>query len=367
MLHHLDHLTIPTSPIARPRPAAVWGGIWVLYLVWGSTYLGIAVAIETVPPFLMAGVRFLMAGAILLGWSAARSGVAFRRPTRREVRDSAIVGALLLGGGMGLVAYGEQSVPSGIAALLVAMMPLWVAVLGRAVLGERLSRLAAAGVALGLVGVAVLVSPGDASLAGVDALHLGALLLSPICWAAGSLFAAHRARLPERPLVATGLQMILGAVVLLGMSIVAGEPARFDVAAVSGRSLLAFAYLTLVGSVVAFTVYGWLLRVAPLPKVATYAYINPVVAVILGSVILGEPITLRTIVAGAIIVVAVALIITARSRVPTPAAAERSGERVGLETDEALERGHRSARRSPVEAVRRPGRTPVRVEAGPDP
>jgi drug/metabolite transporter (DMT)-like permease len=361
MLRDLDHPSIPSRPAAPPSRTAIWAGIWVLYLVWGSTYLGIAVAVETIPPFLMAAVRFLLAGAILLGWSAARAGGTFRRPSRREVRDSAIVGALLLGGGMGLVAYGELSVPSGIAALLVAMMPLWVAVLGRAVLGERLSRLAAAGVALGLVGVAVLVSPGDAALDGVDAVHLGALLLSPICWAAGSLFAAHRARLPERPLVATGLQMALGGLVLLAMSVAAGEPARFDVAAVSGRSVLAFAYLTLVGSIVAFTVYGWLLRVAPLPKVATYAYVNPVVAVILGWIILGEPITARTVLAGAIIVAAVALIITARSRVPAPGGLRRIGEE---EPGDPMA-GEPMARRG--DAVdQRSGLAPVTVEVGPE-
>ncbi len=333
MLRDLDHPAIPSPADGssdhprRSSSGAIWAGIWTLYLVWGSTYLGIAVAVETMPPFLMAGVRFVMAGAILLTWSAVRAGASFRRPSRVQVRDSAIVGALLLGGGMGFVAFGEQTVPSGIAALLVAMMPLWVAVLGRAFLGERLSRLAAAGIALGLVGVAVLVAPGDATLHGVDAVHLGALLFSPICWAIGSLFAAHRARLPERPLMATGLQMLLGGLVLLAMAAAAGEPGRFDMTAVSTRSIVALAYLTLVGSIVAFTVYGWLLRVAPLPKVATYAYVNPMVAVVLGWLVLGEPITPRTLVAGAVIVAAVALIITARSRVAPPQPSKVRGPR----------------------------------------
>jgi drug/metabolite transporter (DMT)-like permease len=309
---------MPSLPAQRaPTRAALWAGIWVLYLVWGSTYLGIAVAVETMPPFLMAAVRFFIAGSLLLGWSLAREGAAFRPPTLREVRDSAIVGGLLLGGGMGMVAFGELRAPSGIAALLVAMMPLWVAVFGRLVFGERLSRLALAGVALGLLGVAILVTSGDASMDRVDPVHLGALILSPICWAAGSLFAAHRARLPSRPLVATGLQMGLGGFVLLAMALATGEPARFDPASVSVRSFFALGYLTLIGSILAFTVYGWLLRVAPIAKVSTYAYVNPVVAVILGWIILGEPITPRTVIAGAVIVAAVALIITARSR-PAP-------------------------------------------------
>jgi drug/metabolite transporter (DMT)-like permease len=316
---------MPTPAMTRassPSGAAVWAGIVTLYVVWGSTYLGIAVAVETLPPFLMAAARFLAAGTILLTWSVARAGASFRRPSTAEVRDAAVIGALLLGGGMGLVAYGELAAPSGIATLLVAMMPLWLAVGGRIVFGERLPLLAAVGIGLGLVGVAILVSPGDAALDGVGATHLLALLISPVCWAAGSLFAAHRARLPERPLVATGLQMLLGGLVLLAMALLAGEPARFDPSAVSARSLVGLAYLTLVGSILAFTVYGWLLRVAPLPKVSTYAYVNPVVAVILGAAILGEPLTGRAILAGAVIVAAVALIITARSRVPSPEADE---------------------------------------------
>jgi drug/metabolite transporter (DMT)-like permease len=307
----------PVVPAGSPSALAVWAGIWVLYLVWGSTYLGIAVAVETIPPFLMAAVRFLIAGGILLAWSIAREGRGFRLPSRRQVRDSAIVGTLLLGGGMGMVAVGEQTVPSGITALFVAMMPLWVAVFGRVLLGDRLPVMVAAGIGLGLVGVAVLVWPGDASLAGADPLHLGAVVLSPISWALGSLFAARRAELPDRPLLATALQMILGGIALAVMAVLAGEPASFDPAAVSSASIAAFVYLTFVGSLFAFTVFAWLIQVAPLARVTTYAYVNPVVAVVLGALVLGEAVTPRTIVAGAIIVVAVALIVTARGRLPT--------------------------------------------------
>src|SRR6187549_1657984 len=170
-------------PISEPTPtpkrgAPIWLGMLVLYVVWGSTYLGIAIAVDTIPPFLMAAARFFLAGAILLAWSIAREGRSFVRPSRREWRDSAIVGALLLGGGNGLVAFGEQTVPSGIAALLVGLMPVWVAILGGIFLGDRLPRLAA-------------------------------FLIAPIAWAGGSLFASRRAALPSRPLVATGLQMAL--------------------------------------------------------------------------------------------------------------------------------------------------------------
>src|SRR3954471_24583783 len=149
---------MPTAAVPLPpRRLAIWAGLLVLYVVWGSTYLGIRVAVETIPPFLMAGSRFLLAGLILLGWSIGREGRSFVWPTRREWRDTTIVGALLLGGGMGMVAWGEQSVPSGIAALLIALMPVWVAVLGRLYFREHVPRLPGVGIAGGLVGVAILV------------------------------------------------------------------------------------------------------------------------------------------------------------------------------------------------------------------
>jgi drug/metabolite transporter (DMT)-like permease len=310
---------MPTShPTAAPRGAPVWIGLLVLYLVWGSTYLGIAIAVETIPPFLMAAIRFCLAGLILLTWSIAREGRAFTPPTRREWRDSAIVGTLLIAGGMGMVAFGEQTVPSGIAALLIATMPVWVAVLGRAFLGERLPRLAGLGIVVGFVGVAILVGPSAFGGTGaLDPIGLAAILFSPIAWASGSLFASHRAVLPKRPLVAAGVQMLLGGLVLAAMGAVTGEFAALDVGAISPESVVALVYLLVMGSLVAFTVYGWMLRVAPLPLVATYAYVNPVVAVILGAIIIGETIDLRTVVAGAVIVFSVAVIVTARGRMYT--------------------------------------------------
>jgi drug/metabolite transporter (DMT)-like permease len=291
----------------------------VLYTVWGSTYLAISIAVETFPPFIMAAIRFGLAGLILLTWSIARERRSFQWPTRREWRDSAIVGALLLGGGMGLVAWGEQTVPSGIAALIIATMPVWIAVLGGIFLGERLPRLAVAGIVIGFAGVAILVGPS--ATGGVGALEpasLAACLLSPIAWASGSLFASHRASLPHRPLVATGAQMVSGAIVLVAMGALSGEWQAFDPGAISRDSFLAFVYLTIAGSLVAYTTYSWLLGVAPLPLVSTYAYVNPIVAVILGWIVLQEPIDGRTTVAGAVIVLAVALIVTARGRLQRP-------------------------------------------------
>ena len=310
-------------PNTKPTPdrGLIWVGLAILYSVWGSTYLAIAVAVETIPPFLMAALRFGLAGLILLAWVAVRDRQALRRPTRRELRDTTIVGALLLGGGMGMVAWGEQTIPSGIAALLVAMMPVWVAVLGRVVLHERLPRLASIGIVVGFVGVAILVGPTALGATGaLEAAGVVAMNISPIAWSSGSLFATHRANLPQHPLVSTGLQMVTGALVLAAMSLVSGEPARFDPAAVTAPSFAAFLYLTIVGSIVAFTTFGWMIRVAPLPLVATYAYVNPVVAVILGAIVLGEPIEPRTVLAGAVIVAAVALIVTARGRMARPKA-----------------------------------------------
>lgn len=318
---------MPTAPRTPPDRAGVWAAMLVLYVVWGSTYLGIAIAVETIPPFLMAGLRFLLAGLVLMTWSIARSGRSFQPPTLREWRDSAIVGALLLGGGMGMVAWGEQTVPSGIAALLVALMPVWIAVFGRVLFRERLPGLAAVGVVVGFIGVAILVGPTAAGAAGaLDGPGVLALLVSPLCWSLGSLFASHRAVLPRQPLVATGAQMLTGGVVLIGMAALSSEFARFDPGAVSAASVGAFVYLTVIGSLLAFTAYGWLLRVAPLPLITTYAYVNPVVAVILGAIVLSEPIEPNTIVAGTVIVVAVALIVTARGRMSAPRAA-RPAER----------------------------------------
>jgi drug/metabolite transporter (DMT)-like permease len=314
---------MPTDERLSPAPrAAVWLAILILYVVWGSTYLGIRVAVESIPPFVMASVRFLIAGVVMLGAVAIVRRHAFILPTAAQLRDCFIVGALLMGGGMGAVAWGEQTVPSGIAALLIAMMPVWVAVFGRVFLHERLPLAATLGIVVGMAGVAILVGPSLAFDGTLDPAGVVALMISPICWAGGSVFAAHKARLPHDPFVTTGFQMLSGGAVLAGLAILSGELARFDPAAVTQESLVAFAYLTLVGSLVAFTAYAWVLRHAPLPLIATYAFVNPVVAVALGAIVLQESVTPLQIVAGAVIVVGVALIILSRSRM---GAAETEG------------------------------------------
>jgi drug/metabolite transporter (DMT)-like permease len=320
----------------RARPGLIWAALLILYVVWGSTYLGIRIAVESIPPFLMAGSRFALAGLVMFAFAVIRSGRSVALPTRREWRDSFIVGALLMGGGMGMVALGEKTVPSGIAALLIAMMPLWVAVLGRVFLGERLPRAASLGIAIGLVGVAILVGPSGSAAETFNPFGILALIISPISWASGSLFSSHRARLPRDPLVATSAQMFVGGIVLAGMAAVHGEYANLRLEAITTNSLLAFAYLTLVGSLIAFTAYVWLLRVAPLPLIATYAYVNPIVAVALGGLVLSEPITPRTLVAGAVIVFGVALIITSRTRMTAahrPASEPRGRDRKTGVTD----------------------------------
>jgi drug/metabolite transporter (DMT)-like permease len=296
----------------------LWLAMAIIYVLWGSTYFGIAVAIETIPPFLMAAFRFVVAGAALIAWQLVRDPGARHWPTRRQIRDSAIVGALLLGVGNGFVAWGEQTVPSGIAAIIIGLMPLGFALLGWIYFRDRLPRIVAAAVALGFAGVALLVWPAGDGANHFDPIGLFVLFLAPVGWGHGSLFAARRAQLPERPLIASGLQMLAGGAFLMIEAILTGEPARFRPDAVSFESLAAVAYLTVFGSMVAFTTYGWLLRHAPISLVSTYAYVNPVVAVALGTVFLHEEISLRTIIASAIILAAVAIIVTARSRLPSP-------------------------------------------------
>jgi drug/metabolite transporter (DMT)-like permease len=309
----------------KTSAALVWAAILTLYFAWGSTYLGIRIAVGSIPPFDMAAVRFGIAGAVLLGvvYGLRRGTVA--RPSLREGRDSFIVGALLLGGGMGAVAWGEQTVPSGITALMIAMTPVWIAVFGRLFLRERLPMAATIGIATGLLGVAILVGPSLFVDRSLDPAGVVALILSPISWAAGSVFAANRARLPTDPFVTTGLQMLSGSAVLAAAAILSGEAASVHVEAITTNSILAVVYLTIVGSLIAFTAYAWVLQHAPLPLIATYAFVNPIVAVFLGWLILQEAITPRQVLAGAVIVVGVALIVAARSRMtrvrPTPAAA----------------------------------------------
>ena len=304
-----------SSRVLRAPGAHVALALGALYVVWGSTYLAIRVAVETIPPFTQSSIRFLIAGTIL-SLVTARGHAGEPRPGRREWRDAAIIGGFLLLGGNGLVALGETTVASGIAALLIATLPLWVAILGRLFFGLRLTRSTLVGIGLGFAGVGVLVWPSG-ERAPIDLVGVAILLGSPILWAIGSLYSA-RAHLPDRPLVGVAMQMLCAGVMLGIVATITGEMGRLNVAAVTPGSVAALAYLVAAGSLIGFTAYGWLLRVAPLPLVATYAYVNPIVAVALGGLILGESITPRTILAGVIIIVAVALIVWARGHEAVP-------------------------------------------------
>jgi drug/metabolite transporter (DMT)-like permease len=292
-------------------PASVWAALGAVYVVWGSTYLAIRVTVRTIPPLLSASTRFLIAGALLYAWAISRGERKTDRPRAVHWRSAAIIGAAMLFGGNGLVSLAEQTVPSSLAALLLATIPLWMVLIRGLVLRERVIWREVAGLLIGFGGIVLLVDPfggGHTDLVGV-----GLLLLAALSWASGSLF-ARRAPLPGRPLVGTAMQMLAGGVVLAVVGMASGELGDLELAAVSGESLLGLAYLIVFGSWVGFAAYVWLLRSARTSLVSTYAYVNPVVAVFLGWAILGEVITLRTLVAGGVIVAAVALIVSAQGR-----------------------------------------------------
>jgi drug/metabolite transporter (DMT)-like permease len=311
----------------------LWINLAIIYVIWGSTYFGIAIAIETMPPFLMASIRFAIAGLLLVAFDLWRHPEARRMPTRRQVLDSIIVGGLLLGIGNGFVTFGQQTVPSGVAAILIAMIPLWFALLGWIYMREKLPRIVVLAIVIGFAGSALLVAPTGEGANRFEAVGILILLLAPIGWAHGSIYSARRAKLPPSALTASGFQMLAGAGVTFIEGLIAGEPARFHPETFSFASIAAVVYLILFGSMVAYTTYAWLLKNAPLSLVSTYAYVNPVVAVALGTVFLGETLSLRTIVASAVILAAVAIIVTYRGRLAMqsndgadPADPGRSGE-----------------------------------------
>jgi drug/metabolite transporter (DMT)-like permease len=292
-----------------------------VYVIWGSTYLAIAVAVETLPPFWMAGIRFIISGALLYGLSLWQGAP---QPTLVHWRSAALVGALLLFIGNGGVVWAEQRVGSGVAALLVSMVPLWMVVFrwlqpG----GERPVKQVWAGVGLGLVGLALLIRPWEGGGA-LDVAGVAALVVGSMSWAWGSI-RSRRLDLPASPVMATGLEMLSGGALLLLFGAFAGEPAQIHLAAISGRSLLGLGYLITFGSV-GFIAYIWLLRVANPVLVSTYAYVNPIVAVFLGWMILSEPVTAKTLAAAAVIVAGVALITTAQHRKAQPAEKDTMSE-----------------------------------------
>jgi drug/metabolite transporter (DMT)-like permease len=293
-----------TAAFARRSPAAVVAALATIYLVWGSTYLAIRVTDRTMPPLLMSSVRFLIAGTAL--YAFASRGRA--RPTLRQWGSAAIVGAALLLIGNGGVAWAETRLESGLAALIVAIIPLWVALMDRAFFGRRLSPVAIAGLVVGFAGVALLVRPGG----GGDVVAMLALVGTTAAWAGGSLY-ARGAALPESPLLSASMQMLAAAVFLGVAGLASGEATGIHADTFSTKPLIAFVYLVVVGSLIAFSAYAWLLKNVRISIVSTYAFVNPVVAVALGTVFLNETIGWTTVIAGAAIVVAVVSIVTARA------------------------------------------------------
>ena len=297
-------------PRRRRATVALVAALAVVYVVWGSTYLGIAVAIETIPPLLMGAARFLLAGALLYAVASRFGDRDGDRPGRREWLGALVSGGAMLGVANGSLAVAEQTVATGICALVIASVPLWMALFDRLFFGQRLSSRAVIGLVVGFGGIGILVQP---ALGGsIDAFGIGLLLISSVAWAGGSLYARGGA-LPRRPLVGAAMQMIGGGVFLTLAGALKGELGDVAVGEISGRSVVAFSYLVVFGSLLGFTAYAWLLRVARTSLVATYAYVNPVVAVAPGWAVLGEAVTARLLVAGTVVVVAVALIVTART------------------------------------------------------
>jgi drug/metabolite transporter (DMT)-like permease len=298
-------MTEPTLRASVPRVAAALGAV---YLIWGSTYLAIRFAIETIPPFLMASLRYLTAGAILYAWSRLRGAP---RPALAHWRPAVILGGLLLLLGNGGVVWAEQRVSSGLVALLVSTEPLWIVLFGWMRDHGRPPGRVLLGLLLGFTGLVLLVRPSSSG--GIYPFGVAAVLVASVSWAWGSLY-GQRAKLPASPLLGTAMQMLGGGGLLLLASALTGEPARFHLAAVSAKSVLSLAYLAVFGALIAFTAYVWLLKAAPPVLVSTYAYVNPLVAVFLGWAVAGEPITRGTLIAAAVILAGVALISSARGK-----------------------------------------------------
>ncbi len=311
--------TGPIEPAPRGRLMASFAAVYVL---WGSTYLAIKVAISTLPPFLMAGTRFTTAGVVLLGigvWQERRAGRAIT-VTLRQWRSAAIIGACLILASNGLVCCSEERVDSGIAALLVGTVPLWMMWIdwlrpG----GVRPSKLTIAGIAIGMGGVVLLVWPVQGGVS-LDPTGVAALLLATLFWSSGSIF-ARTADLPKSMFLAAGMQMLCGGLLQLCAGAALGEIARVDLARASFESIASVAYLAVAGSIIGYTAYLYLLRHTTAARAATYAFVNPIVALLLGAWLGHEPLTLRRVAGALVIVLGVALVVVFRTARPVQRAA----------------------------------------------
>jgi drug/metabolite transporter (DMT)-like permease len=303
---------MPKRRPGRTVPQLAWLALITVYIAWGSTYVAIRVMDETVPPLIGGGIRFICAGAAMYAFIGWRRGRAPRVSTR-ELASAGLVGVLLLAGGNGLVTLAERHVPAGLTSLVIASVPLWLLLL-RWMSRERPARATLAGVAVGFLGVALLVFRGGPAQ-GVSVPHLLIVLGAAASWAVGS-WASSRLPMPADVGTSTAIEMLVGGALLAALGPLVGEQWSV-IGQASFRSLAAIAYLAVIGSIIAFTAYVWLLQHAPISRVATYAYVNPVVAVVLGAILLSERITIITALGGAVIIASVALVIRAE---PQPAA-----------------------------------------------
>ncbi|HWH24865.1 MAG TPA: EamA family transporter [Candidatus Limnocylindria bacterium] len=312
----------------------IWLALAIIYVVWGSTYLAIWLVVETMPPLLSAGVRFGLAGVVLLGVVALRNGWRALLLRRAEIYGAAFVGVTLLLGGNGLVMLGERDVPSGLAALIIAVVPLWVIVL-RLLFRESVHRGTLVGVVFGFSGVAVLVLPrGMSGSVPIEGMLM--LVAAGASWSVGSYY-SKRLSLPLDPLTSTGAQMVLGGGALLAAGLIAGELGLVVPEAFSDASLISLLYLVVFGSILAYTAYTWLLQATSVSRVATYAYVNPVVAVFLGWWLLDEEVGLSIVTGAAMIVVAVALVIRTEARPARTAGALEAAPAQAALSQEELE------------------------------
>jgi len=289
-----------------PSRTAIVAAFAAIYLIWGSTYLAIRLGVATIPPFLMAGVRFLVAGLAFMAWAKYRRAT---RPTARDWLTTGIIGVLMATGGNGLVTWAMQTVQSGLAALLVSMVPFWVVMVDwLKPQGRRPATRVVVGLVLGFTGVALLINPTDVGVREIDAFGALTIVLASMLWASGSIYSRHAPQ-PTSQALSSGMQMFGGGVVLLGLSAATGEVAQLDWASVSNTALAGWVYVTVLGSV-AYGSYLWLLKASTPTKAATYAYVNPVIALILGYLVADESLSPRTIGCSALVVLAVLMVVS---------------------------------------------------------
>ena len=290
----------------------IWIALLSVYLIWGSTYLAILYVVETIPPFMAGGMRFISSGLVLYIWRLSKGDSV---PTRRQWRDAGIIGLLLLVGGNGLVSWSEQFVPSGIAALLISTMPIWMVIIESFRRGgEKPKTKTIIGLVLGFGGVALMIGPGELS-SEIGALHplgLIALPIGALLWSLGSVY-SKSADLPSSSLMTTSAEMLVGGAGMFLVATLRGEWGGFALGAVSSESWTGLLYLAVVGSLGGFVAYAYLLRNAPISLVSTYAYVNPVIAILLGAWIAQESLNGRTILAALVILGAVILITTGKN------------------------------------------------------